>query len=197
MKSMILLVVILILGTTAAFADIAPAPGKSPNRVKKPPVVSTNLDITLDSKATDARLIIPALQLKQLRAELDLLDGGETNTAAVSSDSSFTRTQTIVSGIFLSLAFVFGGICFVRSSRNGRTVGAVIAAAALGSAATVIYANVGPPPDARAISGKMFSQAVHNYGFGTGRIKLETGEGDRIRLIVPNPTPETKPAGEE
>lgn len=195
MKRMILLVVTLILVTTAAFADIAPAPGKSPNRVKKPPVVNTNLDITLDSKATEARLIIPASQLKQLRAELDLLDGGDSNTAAVSTDATFTRTQTIVSGIFLSLAFVFGGIFFVRSGRNVRTVGAVVVAAAIGSAATVIYANVGPPLDARTISGKMFSQAVHNYGFGTGKIKLETGEGDRIKLIVPNP--EKTPSGNE
>lgn len=195
MKRMILLIATLIFVTTAAFADIAPAPGKSPNRVKKPPVINTNLDITLDSKATEARLIIPASQLKQLRAELDLLDSGDGNTAAVSSDSTFTRTHTIISGVFLSLAFVFGGILFMRSGRNVRTVGAVMVAAALGSAATVIYANVGPPPDARTISGKMFSQAVHNYGFGTGKIKLETGEGDRIRLIVPNP--EKTPSGDE
>ena len=121
MKRTILLIAMLILVNTLAFADIAPPPGKSPNRVKKPPVVNTNLDITLDSKATEARLIIPASQLKQLRAELDLLDGGDSNTAAVSSDATFTRTQTIMSGIFLSLAFVFGGFFFVRSGRNVRT----------------------------------------------------------------------------
>lgn len=197
MKRLISLAAILIVTASVAFADIAPEPGKKSSRVKKPPVVDTTLAIMLDSKATEARLIIPASQLKQLRAELDLLDGGEDNTAALSTQGAFTRTQTIVSGAFLSLAFIVGGIFFMRSGRTGRTVGAVVAAAAVGSAATVIYANAGPPPENRSITGKIFSQSVQSWGAGWGKIKLETGDGDRVRLIVPNPTPETKPAGEE
>jgi len=197
MKRLILLAAMLTVATTAAFADIAPEPGKKATRVKKPPVVNSNLEITLDSRAEEARLIIPASQLKQLRAELEQLDSGDDNTAALTTEGTFTRTQTIVSGIFLSLALFFGGMIFLRSGRGGRTAIGIVAAMAFGSAATVIYANIGPPPETRNITGRLFSQSVHTYGYSSGKIKLETGDGDRVRLIVPNSTPEAKPAGEK
>jgi hypothetical protein len=95
-----------------------------------------------------------------------------------------------VSGLLLSLAFVFGGIWLTRSNFGSRTVkGAVAGAAtfAILSGATFCLANAGPPDEARSITGKMFSQAVHVYGFGWGQVRLEIGNGDRVQLIVPNP----------
>jgi hypothetical protein len=96
--------------------------------------------------------------------------------------------------MFLSLALVFGGIWIVRSGKTSTRTGkaVVIAAifAAIGSAATFVYANAGPPAEARSITGKMFSQSMHIYNFGYGRIKLETSpdsEGEGVILIVPNP----------
>jgi hypothetical protein len=184
----------------AALGDIA-RPGKTPNSVKKPVVVNTELDIRLDAEAKEARLIIPRSQLAQLRAELERLDDGSDNTAAVTAPGDFSRTRTIVSGMFLSLAFIFGGIWFVRSGKaataTARTLVVFAVIAGLASAATFVYANAGPPAEARSITGKMFSQAVHIYGFGWGKVKLEVGdEGDRLKLIVPNP--KTAPApGEE
>ena len=56
-------------------------------------------------------------------------------------------------------------------------------------AAVVVYANVGPPLDTREITGKMFSPAMHVSGSGYGKVKMETGDGDRIQLIVPDPQP--------
>jgi len=60
-----------------------------------------------------------------------------------------------------------------------------------------VLANAGPPPEARSITGKMFTQAVHIYGFGSGQIKLEVTNEDRqyIDLIVPDP--KTSPSPEE
>ena len=199
MKRLITLSVMLLVGSTAAFADIAPAPGKSPNRVKKPePGISTTLSIKLDRNAKEATLIIPKSQVKQLRAELEMLDT-EDNTAAVSSAGSFSRTQTIVSGLFLSLAVVFGGMWFVRSGKSGTATKALVLLAVIGgigSATTLVFANVGPPPEARAITSKLFDQKVFfPYGFASGKIKVETSSnGNTIELIVPDPSP--SPAAE-
>jgi hypothetical protein len=179
------------LASVAAFADIA-RPDKTPAKTPKPKAsIATRMDIRLDRDAKEARLIIPRSQLKQLRAELEQMDDDSGNTAEVTTPG-VSRTQTIVSGIFLSLALVFGGLWFVRSgkaaTKTGKGLVVLVVFAGIASAATYIYANAGPPAEARSITGKMFSQAVHIYGFGGGEIKLEAGNEEKpIQLIVPNP----------
>jgi hypothetical protein len=175
----------------AAFADIA-RPDKTPKNTPKPKGIDTSMTIRLDRDAKEARLLIPRSQLKKLRAELDQMDDDSDNTAAVTN--GIGRTQTIVSGLFLSLALVFGGMWFVRSgkaaTKTGKSLVVLAILAGLGSAATFVYANAGPPSEARSITGKMFSQSVHIYNFGYGRVRLETSpanEGDDgVVLIVPN-----------
>src|SRR5207237_8836044 len=109
---------------------------------------------------------------------------------------AIARPETIASGVVLSRALVFGGIWFVRSgkaaARTGKTFIILTVLAGIGSAATFVYANAGPPSEARSITGKMFTQAVHMYGFGYGKVRVETSNSDHIELIVPNPS-ETKP----
>jgi hypothetical protein len=196
MKRSACLVAIVMLASFAAFANIA-GPEKTPNKVPKPkpaPGIATRMDIRLDHDATEARLVIPKTQLKQLRAELEQLDEGSDDTAAITT-AGVSRTQTIMSGIFLSLAMVFGGMWFVRSgkaaTKAGKGLVVVAVVAGIASAATYIYANAGPPPEARVITGKMFSRAVHLYKFGGGMVKLEAGSDDYIKLIVPDPKDET------
>lgn len=184
-----------------AFADIA-RPDKSPSRVPKPKEVSstsTFMEIRLDKEAKEARLLLPRSQIKQLRAELEQLDNESDNAAAVISSRIFSRTQTIVSGIFLSLAFVFGGIWFVRSgkaaTKAGKFMVVLAAVAGIASAATFVYANVGPPPEARSITSKLFDQKIFfPYRFASGKIKVETTDGENIRLIVPDVSDATKPS---
>lgn len=116
MKRLFLLAAIMIAASSIAFADLAPPPGKSSNRVKKPdPGISTTLVIKLDRNEKVARLEVPRSQIKQLRAELEQLDT-DGNAAGVLTDGAFTRTQTIVSGLFLSLAVVLAecGSCGLR-----------------------------------------------------------------------------------
>lgn len=194
-RTLMLAAAMLSLGSFA-FADIA-RPDRTPQRTPKPKGVMTQMDIKLDSDATEARLIIPKSQISQLRAQLEQMDD-DGNTAAV---SGFSRTQTIVSGAFLSLALVFGGMWFVRSGKASSPLAkaAVIAAVvgAISFTATLVYANVGPPAEARQITGKMFSQGVHMYGFGWGEVRLEASSTEkRIQLIVPDPK-DPKPANEE
>lgn len=189
MKKILLLTALALITSTAAFADIAPIrPEKTP---KPKPGVNTTMEIMMDKSAKEAKLLIPKSQIKQLRAELESLDDDNGNTAAVTG--GFTRLQTIVSGAFLSLAFVFGGMWFVRSGKASTKGGKALAAAAIlggiGAATTVVFANVGPPPAARNITSKLFDQKIFQpYGFAYGKIKIETTDGNQVKLIVPEAT---------
>lgn len=192
MKRITLMLAVLFIASLAAYADIAPPkPAKTP---KPKPGVSSTLFIKLDRNATEAVLRIPKSQVKQLRAELEQIDDGEDNTAAVAApdDSSFSRTQTIVSGMFLSLALVFGGMWFVRSGKGtaGSKSKALIALTVVAAAASFVYANIGPPPEARSITSSLFTRSVHLYKQASGKIKVETTTDPNrsvIELIVPDP----------
>ncbi len=198
MKRILCFTSLILLLATAAFADVPrPDPTKTPKQVKG---IDTTLTIRLDRTAKDAKLIIPKSQIKQLRAQLEQLDNDSDNTAAVTAPNSFLRTQTIVSGAFLSLALVFGGMWFARSgktmTKTGKTLVIFAVLAGIGSAATFVYANAGPPSEARSITGKMFSQSIHYMNYGTGKIRIETKEdSNSVELIVPNP--DDKPKSDE
>lgn len=189
MKRILFAVIFAGLFASSAVADIRlPSPTPTP-KVKERKAIDTTLYIHLDRDASEARLIIPKSQIKQLRAQLDGLDDGGTTAAA----GTFTGTRTIVSGLFLTLAFVFGGVGLARSgkkvSKTGKALGIGAFLFLVGAFATIVLANAGPPPEARSITGKMFTQAVHMYKQGSGAIKLETSEEDTdsIELIVPDP----------
>ena len=181
---------------TAVFGNIA-NPDLPKNKSKS---IDTTLSISLDRNAKEARLVIPRNQLKALRAELEQLDNGA--DAAAATSGGVGGTQTIVGGLFLSLAMVFGGVWLTRSgtiaTKSGKSVAAAVVFFSMAAFATLVYANAGPPPEARSITGKMFSQAVHLYGFGSGKIKLEVSDTERYpTLIVPNPKTDTSTPGEE
>ena len=190
MKRIICLTTLLLFASTIGFADIA-GPDKSLKQAKS---LVTYMTIRLDRDAKDARLIIPKSQVQQLRAALDHAENETDSTAAVAG-SSYSRTQTVMSGMFLSLAIIFGGMWFARSGkasalpRKALIVLAVMAG--MGSVATIVYANAGPPPEARSITSKLFDQKIMSpYRFASGQIRVETAaEGDSIIMIVPDTTP--------
>ena len=183
MKKLICLTVLTLMTTVIAFADIP-----QPKAPKAKPGRPATLEIKLDHNAKQATLVIPKSQIKQLRAELEAMDTGSDNTAALTSGT--TRIQTIVSGIFLSLAFIFGGMWFVRwgrASKPGKALIAIAVAIGLGSAVTLVFANVGPPFEARSITSKLFDRAVFTpYRFASGKIKIETSDSENVVLIVPD-----------
>ena len=183
----------LILFAGSAMADIA-RPSTTPKKPAKTAAVDTYLDIRIRRDAKEAKLILSKAQLNQLRAEIDAIDGG---TGSDTASAGITGIQTIAGGLFLSLAMVFAGIWFARSGKLSKPAAAGLIAIATGALATMVYANAGPPADARSITGKMFSQSVHLYKFGGGKIKLEiSADEDNPVLIVPD-TEEPKKPGEE
>jgi len=55
---------------------------------------------------------------------------------------------------------------------------------------------MGPPPEARSITGKIFTPGVHMYKQASGKIRVEASDNDWIELIVPDVADEKK-TGEE
>src|SRR5436190_11339658 len=199
MKKLTTLIGMTLFTSMYCFADIARPNNLSAQTPKPRAAIETTMDIRLRPDEKEARLIIPKSQIKQLRAQLETLDEGSNNAAVFTSGNGINGLQTIMSGLFLSLAIVLGGVWFMRSAKSPRANKGVIAAILLSfvASATFVFANAGPPAEARSITGKMFSQAMHIYGFGWGKIKVETtDDDDRITLIVPNPKTSPSP-GEE
>lgn len=197
MRKILSLCVFVALFSIAIFAnEPPPRPTPKPDSKKS---IETNLNIKIDKNAKEAKLIIPKSQLKQLRAELEELDNeSDTNTSA-----GFSKTQTVISGIFLSLAFVFGGIWVTRSrkidTKAGKTLVAGTVLFCVGSLATIAFGNAGPPPELRQITGKLFDKKVFDgWGSAFGKIKLETSDkATFVELIVPGVPDEKKPNEDE
>ena len=113
MKKILVLFAMFALFAINAFGDI---PRPNTPKPKQSRLIDSRMTIRISRDAKEAKLIIPKSQVKQLRAELEELDGESDTTAA--STINFTRTQTIVSGLFLSLAFVFGGVWLARGRKT-------------------------------------------------------------------------------
>lgn len=193
MKRIIALCLLIMMASVAAFSDIA-RPDKTPNRTPKPFSNTTaDMSITLDRNANEPVLRIPKTTLKYLRAELEKADDGSDDTAAVTSDggSSFSKTQTIVSGAFLSLALVFGGFWFIRSDKAStkgvRNLVVLGVMSGIAATATFVYANVGPPP-VSGITDKIFNRrAMFSGAYAHQRnIRVEKTDGEEIELIIPD-----------
>jgi len=203
MKRILCLVVLLLVATVAMFADIA-RPGKQTNPVKKPVLkvysnTSSSLTVRFDSNIETPTLRIPRTTLNQMRAQNEAGEGDENNAAAVTAPGGFSRTQTFVSGVFLSLAIVFGGMWFVRSgkaaSKEGRGLILLAVMAGLGSAATFVYANVAPPQFVNDINSKIFNKNVMVRGEATSwNVRVESTNGEDIELYVPDPPAPGSPA---
>ena len=134
-------------------------------------------------------LRIPKAQLKWL-AERE--ENGDDSDNTATNAGSFSRTQTIVSGAFLSLALIFGGMWFVSSGKSatkkGKTLVILAVIGVVSSAATFVYANVGPPPQLRSISTNLFDKkSFEGWNYASGTIRVETSPEDVIELIVADP----------
>ncbi|MGH9966669.1 MAG: hypothetical protein ACREBG_02385 [Pyrinomonadaceae bacterium] len=184
---------ILLVGSSAVLADLAPPPKPSPQQGKF--VLNTGLEVVPDANVTYARLQIPQASLQELRTAL--ANAGEADVAGPRIAHGSTRT--IVAGVFLFLSLSFGGVWLARASqsRSQKVVAAMILTAAVFGAATIITrANAGPPPT------YLWRNLPQNLGAGRatqGPVKIEiVAEDNGIKLFIPLKVNKSdKKAGEE
>jgi hypothetical protein len=89
-----------------------------------------------------------------------------------SEDASVASTQTIVGGIFLSLAFVLGGVWLARSKGQvSKPALGVMLLAVTGLGATLVIGNVPPPKRIKLDSG-IINGAKMNDSVAVGKMKL-------------------------
>lgn len=190
MKKIIGLMILTALFSIAAFADI-----RIPDRPKQTPTPAA----TPESAVKDAEMII---QLSNAVSEPTLIISrklvgqyvGETEKAGIGA------TQTIVGGLFLSLAFVFGGVLLARGKEQmpKAAIGAVVLAV-LGLATAVTYANVAPPRSV-PLNKNLFAKELQGYALARGTVKVEISDEeyvDGVRLLIPKDTPKTPKKGDE
>lgn len=192
MKKLLVLAAVLLLASVAMFADIARPGTKKPSPVPKPGTNTVSkMTITLDANVSQPTLNIPRSSLKYLRAALDESGIDQDNTAAVTSPT-FSRTQTFVSGMFLSLAIVFGGIWFARSgkaaTKQGKALVVFAVLAGIGSAATYVYGDIALPRRDE-INSRLFNMDKTSEGCCSATsdmIQIRVSNGDGVVLQIPN-----------
>ena len=176
--------------SAVASADIRlpDQPDSSGNRRFPKPTVGRPYSMSIQAGETEreARLLIPAEALKQLRAELE---DEKPSLSASLGVGGLPPAHTAAAGVLLSLALVFGGLWFARTGRSARArrAAVVIAVCALcaGAATTLTLANLAPPPP--ALDAGTLPQAVDGEKLA-GRVKVFVVKDDtsgEIRLIVP------------
>ena len=150
-------------------------------------VARVPFQMRVKSNVSEPTLTIPRSELKNLRAQLDALDGGE-NLAGV----GFSQTQTLVGGLFFSLAFIFGGVWIARGKSfgtNQKLVAGLLLGLMFGAATISVFANVAPPP-IKGIDGSLFSpEMLGSWRGAQGELKIvvtsDKNSGDRILLEIP------------
>ena len=192
MKNFAFAFTLICISALAVFADVR-LPDTPKPAEKNAKTINSRMLIRLSPEATETKLIIPKNQVKELRAALEELDNESNSDLAVTDSSEkFSRSQTIISGLFMSLAMVFGGVWFARSRKtNSKVSKKIITGAVLffvGSMATLVYANAGPPSTLRTIDGSLFDKKIFGrWKFASGNIKIEfSNTSNAIELIVPD-----------
>jgi hypothetical protein len=184
-----MLALLFVTATPLAFADI-PNPNKLNRNSSSSSDLKIQMQIDTDEKAKEARLVIPRAVFQQMRAQADGTGSQTTGTTATARFFNMSGAQTIMSGIFLSLAFAFGGVWLVRSRKGAeRTARMAALSIALllagGVTASVAYANAGPPPVARSLTSKILIPELQWWG-AYGEVKVEiVEEGSDIKLVLP------------
>lgn len=151
----------------------------------------TEFQVIIDRDATEAKLIIPTSIIRELSLGAD-----KSSTLPprnwIEGQPISSRMGTVIGGMLLALSILFGGLWLIRnhklSAANVGTIALLITLSGIGTA-SIVYANAGPPPplEARSLTGKIFSQAVHTRKQARGELRVETSDyQDNIDLIVPD-----------
>lgn len=168
------------------------------------PIVTQRSDGKLPSEPGYANMYInigtaddgPTLIIE--KSMLDKINAANAGTVASGSTGGLSmELSSVVAGVFLSLAMVFGGLWFVRNRRPISKLAATSLLLAVGGAATIVYANAGPPKKFD-INSTIFKDEVLGYTTISGKVKIKVVDrntGFDIGLTMPRT--KTKKADEE
>jgi hypothetical protein len=170
-------------------ADVPrPEPSKTPKSEKE---TTVKLFINARSEMKEPTLVINRKTLKQLRAALDEAetnaDFAEKIDETPAPQNNFSRSQTLIAGMFFSLAFIVGGVWMFRTKGKSPKIAiGLIIFAVFGAGTTVVFANA-PPPEAYRLTSRIFSRLTKTYGYATGNVKVKivSDDNDRIYLNIP------------
>lgn len=188
MKKLFSLFALTAIFAIAAFADIRLP--DTPKPAPKGKQVEMFVDVT--SEVSEPTLVIKKSSSKLLRAALDEAEGIDGNLAQTeSAKPNFTASsQTVVGGIFLTLAFVFGGVWIARS-KPSKTVVSLFLAGVFATGSVLVFANIAPP-QRLGINKNILSQEFYSGRGATARGKVRvkivndsTAATPDIKLLIP------------
>ena len=169
---------------TTKTPEPTPAPGPKPEVVRE-----AQMTIALSSWSEQPTLVITKAMVDKINAAAR--DKG-IETAGTTGGSGTFSTQTIVGGLLLSLAFVFGGVWLARSKGQvSKPALGVMLAAIFGATATLVIGNV-PPPKRMALSSGIFNEQVMKSQIAAGKVKImivDYETKDDISLVIPRQPP--------
>lgn len=201
MKKLLFPLLLIIAFVPNAFADIRLPDNMKPSPTATPQAKKMQMTIRVNSGVDEATLRIPRSAINDLRAQLDEIDGANSNAASV--NSSFSKTQTLMSGLFFFVALIFGGVWLFRGkslAKNQKIVAGLLILAFLAVSVYTVTANVAPPAFVE-LRGDMFSDKMkQRYRGAVGDIKVEIVDRSYpnapIELLVP-PSREKNEKSEE
>lgn len=194
MKNITGVFLIFLIFTASAFADIKP-PLKPPTPSVTPTKPATpneaRMAISISRFDDEATLVITKSMIEKINAALKAK--GEKAMFSEPGPAGIASTQTIVGGLFLSLALVFGGVWLARSGRTvSKSALGIVAFAVVGMGATLVIGNVPAPkrvPLSEAVNEKL-------QGFvASGKVKImlvDYQAQEDILLVLPK---KLQPAG--
>lgn len=204
MKKILLLLIVVAAISIDALADI-PGPNKKPrptpqstvstSKTEPTPapgptgeVVKTNeaqMTISVSRYNDDSTIVINKRMLEKLNA---LAKAGGTDMASTNSETRALSGQTIVGGIFLSLAFIFGGVWLARSKGPvSKPALGVLLFTVVGLGATLVIGNV-PPPKRIPLNSAIINEKVLGSFIAEGKVNIELVDWeskDDIMLVLP------------
>lgn len=193
MKKVFSLITLLMLCVSFVFADIRlDTPKPSPTAAQQMPEkeMPGKMYIRVRSDVKEPTLTIKRSTLKRLRAALDEADDAQTLAENNEGHFNFSRAQTIVSGLFFSLAFIFGGVRMFRAKgKSSKAATALISLAILSAGAGIAFANT-PPSYVISLTSRIFNKSTYAYGWAEGDVKIKISDDNSqrydIRLEIPD-----------
>lgn len=189
MKKIIGIFFVLSIIVTTAFADIKPPIRPAPTSTIAPLASATNeaqMAISVSRWSEEPTLVLTKKMIEKINAAAKA--NGQTALITGETAPRSFSAQTIVGGIFLSLAFVFGGVWLARSKGPvPKPALGILLLAIVGIGATLVIGNV-PPPKRIALSSAIINEKVLGNFIASGKVKImivDYETKDDISLVLP------------